>query len=1181
MDLDECYRLATEHSNEGVIIISGDRVLFFNQRCLELAGYHTAQEIDKKTFLSIVHPDDREKIKKIIKKRQTGKSAPSLYEVRVLRPDGSIIYVEISSCSITYRGQPASLGYLRDISDRKQIEEKLRRSEEKHRNILENIQDGYFEVDLSGTLTFVNDALCRIVGVPREQLFGMNNRAYTNEEEAKRLYQLFSGIYRTGEPVKGFAFEYKKRDGTIAFVEMSVSLIKDAEGKPIGFRGISRDVTERKQAEEIILRSEKRFKALYQESPIPTFTWQKKEDGFFLIDCNRAAIALTEGKVSNYMGRNALELYRKRPEILDYIIRCFKEQSVIRIELVSQRFAPGRLLSIYYSYVPPDLVIVHMEDITERKQAEEELYRSQQMLQLVLDNIPQRVFWKDRNYVYRGGNKPFLQDAGLTSMEEIIGKDDFQLSWKKTAPLYRADDKKVMENNLTQVGYEEPQDKPDGSQMWLRTSKTPLHDSADHVIGILGTYEDITEQKRAAEIMRESEERFRLAFENANTGMCLVDLKGNLARVNNKMCKIFGYTKEELEHMTVNDIAHPDDIDKSPEFIQKSLQGEIGSDIFEKRYFHKKGYVVTCEVSSSLVRKADGSPLYFISHIHDITERKRTEEALRESEEKYRTILESIEEGYYEVDLAGNMTFVNDSTCQIYGYPREELIGMNNRCYTSKETAKKVFQVFNEVYRTGKSNKGNDYEIIRKDGTKRHITSSVTLMKDSSDKTIGFRGITQDITERKKTEEILRQSEEKYRQILENMEEGYFEVDLAGNYTFVNNAECRNLGYTKEELIGMNNRQYQDEATVKKMYLLFNTLYKTGEPIKVLDVEIIQKDGTKKFNEISVSLIRDSKGEKIGFSGVSRDITERKRAEDALKKSREELIKKNQELEESRKNIQITLERLGAAYEELKTTQAKILQQEKMASIGQLAAGVAHEINNPMAFIASNLGTLDKYIRRLKDFIQAQSEAIKSLKATEVIKQLEKKRKELKFDYTINDIDLLVKESIDGSERVQKIVRELNLFSRVTDEEYKDANINECMESSINIVGNELKHKATLHKDYGNLPSTKCYPQKLNQVFINLLINAIQAIEEKGKIKIKTWEKDGSIWVTVSDTGCGIPRENQSKIFEPFFTTKEAGKGTGLGLSISYEIMQRHKGEISFESKEGKGTTFTIRIPVV
>jgi len=164
---------------------------------------------------------------------------------------------------------------------------------------------------------------------------------------------------------------------------------------------------------------------------------------------------------------------------------------------------------------------------------------------------------------------------------------------------------------------------------------------------------------------------------------------------------------------------------------------------------------------------------------------------------------------------------------------------------------------------------------------------------------------------------------------------------------------------------------------------------------------------------------------------------------------------------------------------------------------------------------------------------------------------------------------------------VQKIIQGLNRFSRVDDAEYKDANINECIESSINIVWNELKHKATLHKDYGNLPLTKGYPQKLNQVFINLLINAIHAIEKKGKIRIKTWEKDGSIWVTVSDTGCGISQENQSKIFEPFFTTKEVGKGTGLGLSITYEIVQRHKGDITVKSEVGKGTAFTIRIPVV
>ena len=309
--------------------------------------------------------------------------------------------------------------------------------------------------------------------------------------------------------------------------------------------------------------------------------------------------------------------------------------------------------------------------------------------------------------------------------------------------------------------------------------------------------------------------------------------------------------------------------------------------------------------------------------------------------------------------------------------------------------------------------------------------------------------------------------------------------------------------------------------------------------------------------------------------------SERKQAEEALKRNQEELIKKNKEIEESRKNLQLALEELESAYKELKATQSKILQQEKMASIGQLAAGVAHEINNPMAFISSNLGTLDKYVYRLTEFIQTQSEVIESLHTTDAIEGLKRKQKELKLDYITEDIKGLITESLDGSERVRKIVQGLKSFARVDEAEYKYADINECIESTINIVWNELKYKATLKKDYGNLPLTKCYPQQINQVFMNLLINAGHSIEKQGEITIKTWDEDGSIWVAISDTGHGIPKEDLNKIFEPFFTTKEVGKGTGLGLSITYEIVQKHNGEITVESEVGKGTTFTVRLPIV
>ncbi len=270
---------------------------------------------------------------------------------------------------------------------------------------------------------------------------------------------------------------------------------------------------------------------------------------------------------------------------------------------------------------------------------------------------------------------------------------------------------------------------------------------------------------------------------------------------------------------------------------------------------------------------------------------------------------------------------------------------------------------------------------------------------------------------------------------------------------------------------------------------------------------------------------------------------------------------------------------LESAYAELKTTQSSMLQREKMASIGQLAAGVAHEINNPMGFISSNLCTLDKYINRFSDYINAQTEAVESFKSAEVSERLKEMRNKLKLDYILKDIRPLIEESEEGAERVKKIVQNLRTFSRVDESECKSVDIHECIESTLNIVWNELKYKTTVIKDYGKLPLIRCYPQQLNQVFMNLLVNAAQAIENQGEIKIKTWRDGGTVNISISDTGCGIPQDKINRVFEPFFTTKEVGKGTGLGLSISYDIVKKHNGEITVESEVGKGTSFTVMIP--
>ena len=271
---------------------------------------------------------------------------------------------------------------------------------------------------------------------------------------------------------------------------------------------------------------------------------------------------------------------------------------------------------------------------------------------------------------------------------------------------------------------------------------------------------------------------------------------------------------------------------------------------------------------------------------------------------------------------------------------------------------------------------------------------------------------------------------------------------------------------------------------------------------------------------------------------------------------------------------------LEQANSDLKQAHLIQLQSEKMASIGQLAAGVAHEINNPIGFVTSNLGSLEKYLAKLKEFISFQDQELTTQANQETLERVAANRKQLKIDFTLEDIDDLLAESRDGVDRVGKIVRDLKGFSRVDEAEHKLADLIECLESSINIAWNEVKYKATLNRDFAELPQILCFPGQLNQVFVNLLVNAAQAMETQGTIDLKAWADEDAVYIRISDSGCGISAENCQRIFDPFFTTKEVGKGTGLGLSITYDIIKKHQGEIRVESRIGEGTSFTIQLPI-
>lgn len=279
------------------------------------------------------------------------------------------------------------------------------------------------------------------------------------------------------------------------------------------------------------------------------------------------------------------------------------------------------------------------------------------------------------------------------------------------------------------------------------------------------------------------------------------------------------------------------------------------------------------------------------------------------------------------------------------------------------------------------------------------------------------------------------------------------------------------------------------------------------------------------------------------------------------------------------------LENLKKALEEqackLKMANEIVLQNEKMALVGHIAAGVVHEINNPVGFISSNMESLRKYTARLLEFLDVLTESHGRYCPPEEFERIEALKKKIHFKTIEHDIPELLEESQEGVERIKEIVRNLKGFSHVDDGVFVSASINEVIDKALKIAKNEFKYIATIVTDFGDVPLIQCLPNQLTQVVMNLLINAAHAIEDQGEIFIKSWFEGDSIYVTIRDSGCGIPGDIKKHIFEPFFTTKEPGKGTGLGLSISYDIILKHTGEISVESTLGSGTTFKIRLPVV
>jgi PAS domain S-box-containing protein len=398
----------------------------------------------------------------------------------------------------------------------------------------------------------------------------------------------------------------------------------------------------------------------------------------------------------------------------------------------------------------------------------------------------------------------------------------------------------------------------------------------------------------------------------------------------------------------------------------------------------------------------------------------------------------------------------------------------------------------------------------------------------------------QEIKDRVLTEDALRQSEEKYRIILQSIEDGYYEVDLAGNLTFFNDAMCRILGYPRDELVGLNNRAFMSEETAKQVYETFNQLYRTGLPAKAFGWETIRKDGTRKYLENSVSLMRDAKGNPVGFRGLARDVTDRKDAEDRERMHHQQL-----------------------------------LQASKMVELGTLVSGVAHEINNPNNFIMLNAPLLvdswqaarpilEEYYKENGDFLLGG----------------------MMYSEMRENIPKLFSGILEGSERIKQIVADLKDYVRPdTSDLTQPVDLNGVIYSALSLLSNMVRKSTDrfsldLEK---TLPLVKGNFQRLEQVVINLVQNACQALPDRKKgIRVSTRydEANSNVVLQVQDEGVGIPPENLPRITDPFFSTRHDSGGVGLGLAISSRIIKDQGGTINFASEPWIGTKAEVFLPV-
>jgi len=543
---------------------------------------------------------------------------------------------------------------------------------------------------------------------------------------------------------------------------------------------------------------------------------------------------------------------------------------------------------------------------------------------------------------------------------------------------------------------------------------------------------------------------------------------------------------------------------------------------------------------------------------------QKTSVELAESEERFRILVEKMGEGLVTVDKDFYITYMNNRGCELFGLNNpSEAIGQTPLVFLDEEN-QRLFWKGVEKHQNGDC---TSYELqwIGNDG---RIFDSIVTPEPLFSEDGNYNGsivVIADISAFKAAQRALAANEDRLKMALEVSGTFLWESTLTDGILEPPKRLFQFLGYDNQDKLDgkcdIADIIHSDDMEKVSQAIRAHIAQKTS--MYQVDFRVKNKQGAWLWLTTAGKFIPDGSNSDGKILGLYWDITWRKEVE--------------QELNQKNKALSHANEELTATLEKLKQTQVHLVDAEKMASLGQLTAGIAHEINNPINFVAANVSPLRQDLKDITTLLELVREQANSQQALFPVME---KWEELDMDYLLNEVGQLLGGIEEGANRTKEIVSGLRSFSRMDENEFKYVDIHENIVSTLTLLQNKTKNRIEIHKDFGDVPPFECLPGKINQIFMNLFSNAIQAIEDKGDIYIRTWADSECIHVTIRDTGKGIPLKNQRKIFEPFFTTKDIGKGTGLGLSITYGIVNQHDGKIDVKSDPGKGAEFHVQFPI-